>query len=332
MDFFERQAQARKSTRWLVVYFALAVALTIGALYLAAVAGLAEFGSAPVRWWDASLAIGVTLTVGAIVALGSTVRTFQLIGGGGVIATELGGTPLNPLTPDLDEQKLYHIVEEMSIAAGVPMPKIYVLQNEPGINAFAAGQRSSDTAIGVTRGAIEQLTRDELQGVIGHEFSHILNGDMKLNMRLACLTFGILFISLTGQLLLRSLAYARVNNTGKKNNGGLLLLILAAGLALLVIGAIGYFFTRVIQAAVCRQREFLADASAVQFTRNPAGIAGALKKIARLPRHGALTTPQAAKAGHFLFSSGSAGWWEHLFSTHPPLAERIAAIDSALQN
>ena len=187
--------------------------------------------------------------------------------GGSAVAESLGGRLVNPNTTDPDERKLRNVVEEMAIAAGVPVPKIYVLDEEEGINAFAAGHTPSDAAIGVTRGCMNLLKRDELQGVIGHEFSHILNGDMRLNLRLMGIIFGILCLAVIGRVLL----YTR----GGKDRNPLPLL----GLALIVIGGIGVFFGRLIQAAVSRQREFLADASAVQFTRNPAGLSGALQKI-----------------------------------------------------
>jgi len=334
MDFFERQQLARKNTRLLLVYFALAVILTIVAVYFVTMVGMSYYHAdhrlADFSWWDINVAIGVALIVGFIIALGTSVRIFQLAQGGRVVATELGGKPLNPLTTNPDERKLLNIVEEMSIASGTAMPQVFVMPEEQGINAFAAGHKIADTAVSVTRGAMEKLSRDELQGVIGHEFSHILNGDMLLNMRLSCLTFGILFISLTGKQLFLLPLRARVSGggSGKKGGGGAIILgILAVGAALCVIGSIGYFFTRLIQAAVCRQREFLADASAVQFTRNPSGIASALAKINRFEWSSELHTPQAAKASHFLFASGSNDIWEKMFSTHPPLKERITAID-----
>jgi Zn-dependent protease with chaperone function len=216
----------------------------------------------------------------------------------------------------------------MAIASGVPVPAVYVLDDEPAINAFAAGLTTSDAVVAVTRGTLEKLNRDELQGVVGHEFSHILNGDMRLNLRIAAAIFGILVLGLAGRGILWSLRFSRGRSRGGKNNsGGAIVAIMAAGLALLIIGYVGYFFGRIIQAAVSRQREFLADAAAVQFTRNPAGIAGALKKIGGYALGSSMQSSKSTAIGHFFFAqafrSGLAGLW----ATHPPLPERIRAID-----
>src|SRR5205085_2001576 len=207
---------------------------------------------------------------------------------------------------------LLNVVEEMAIASGVPVPQVYVMDGEPGINAFAAGHSASDAAISVTHGAMTMLTRDELQGVIAHEFSHLLNGDMKLNLRLMGLIFGILCLTVIGRILIRT--------RGRKNPLPLL------GLALIIVGWVGVLFGRLIQAAVSRQREFLADASAVQFTRNPSGLAGALKKIGGIAEGSALQSHRAEEASHFFFANGlKSGFFG--FATHPPLIERIRALD-----
>jgi Zn-dependent protease with chaperone function len=224
---------------------------------------------------------------------------------------------VNPHTVDPDERKLLNVVEEMAIAAGVPVPQVYLLPEEKGINAFAAGHSTSDAVVTVTQGSIRLLSRDELQGVIGHEFSHILNGDMRLNLRLMGIIFGILCLAVVGRFLL----YTRSRSSKDKNPLPLL------GLALILIGWIGVLFGRLIQAAVSRQREFLADASAVQFTRNPAGLAGALKKIGGLSYGSKLEAPNAAEASHMFFGNGMGQSFIHLMDTHPPLAERIQAID-----
>ncbi len=349
MDFFEQQELARKKTRLLVLYFSLAVILTMLAVYVAALVGTLYFNQAqvvggfentpdplfalftsPSAWWDPQLALIVFFGVGLVVFTGSSVRIYQLARGGGSVASELGGRPVNHQTLDPDEKKLLNVVEEMSIASGTPMPETYVLDEEPGINAFAAGYKSADTAIGVTRGCIHRLNRDELQGTIAHEFSHILNGDMRLNMRLSCLTFGILFIALTGKQIIQLPFRIRLGGSSRGKGGGagaLILILLATGLALCIIGSIGYFFTRLIQSAVCRQREFLADAAAVQFTRNPAGIANALKKIAGLAEGSSIKSPQASKASHFFFGDAHSSFLDSIFATHPPLVERIRAIE-----
>ena len=241
----------------------------------------------------------------------------------------MGGRLLHPQTTDLNERKILNVVEEMAIAAGTPVPPVYLLENEEGINAFAAGHAPNDAIIGVTRGCVQTLSRDELQGVIGHEFSHILNGDMRLNLRLMGVLFGILLIGLTGYILLRSTSgYGyRVRVNSRDDDRGRRNILPLIGLALYVIGYVGVFFANLIKAAVSRQREFLADASAVQFTRNPEGIAGALKKIGRLAGS-AMHEPRAAEASHMFFGNiGGVGQLFGLLATHPPLVERIRRLD-----
>src|SRR5208283_107876 len=237
------------------------------------------------------------------------------------VAESLNGRLLTSNTNNPDERKLLNVVEEMSIASGVPMPKVYVLDNEDGINAFAAGHTPSDAAVAVTRNCMTKLSRDELQGVIGHEFSHILNGDMRLNLRLMGTIFGILCLAIIGRVLLQT---ARGGGRGRGQNPLPLL-----GLLLLVIGYIGVFFGRLIQAAVSRQREFLADASSVQFTRNPEGITGALKKIGGLGETGSrLSHAHAEELSHMFFGNGVSEPFIGLLETHPPLAERIRVFDA----
>jgi hypothetical protein len=204
-------------------------------------------------------------------------------------------------------------------------PQVWVLDHEDNINAFAAGTEPANAVVAVSRGCLEQLSRNELQGVIGHEFSHILNGDMKMNMRLIGWLFGILMISIAGRLLLESLRFVRSGRS--KNSGGVMLAILVTGIGLMAIGSIGVFFGRLIQAAISRQREYLADAAAVQFTRDPSGISGALKKIGGSHEGGKLAAPRASEASHLFFAS--AGLFSFGLATHPPLEERIRAIDPA---
>jgi Zn-dependent protease with chaperone function/uncharacterized tellurite resistance protein B-like protein len=237
----------------------------------------------------------------------------ELNRGGSAVAEMLDGRLVNSNSTDPDERKLLNIVEEMAIASGVPVPQVYVMDNEAGINAFTAGFSTSDAAIGVTHGCIKKLSRDELQGVIGHEFSHILNGDMRLNLRLMGLIFGILCLAVVGRVLLRT--------RGRKNPLPLL------GLALIIIGWVGVFFGRLIQAAVCRQREVLADASAVQFTRNPGGLAGALKKIGGFASGSRLSSPHAEEASHLFFANAMGNSFFEMMATHPSLPERIRALD-----
>lgn len=323
MDFFDRQAAAQKKTGLLIFYFALAIVCLI-ALIVVAVSQIAS-----VPWNDPQLLAYVTLGTIAVVAIGSLTKIAELAQGGRVVAAMLGGEPVTPNTSDPQEKKLLNVVEEMSLASGVPVPEVYVL-NDNTINAFAAGHGPGDTAIGVTRGCIDKLSRDELQGVIAHEFSHILHGDMKLNVRLIGLLNGILCVALIGAFVMRIFAYIRVDDGGSSNDGdrkngmALTVAVFLIGLAVYIIGYIGVFFGNLIKAAVSRQREFLADASAVQYTRNPDGIAGALWKIGKFESR--LSSPRAEEASHLYFGDGLAARTFSFFDTHPPLDDRIRAI------
>ena len=241
--------------------------------------------------------------------------------GGTVVAERLGGRRVFPNTIDPAERRLLNVVEEMALASGVPVPPVFLLSEEQGINAFAAGYSPSDAVVGVTRGCAEQLTRDELQGVVAHEFSHILNGDMRLNMRLIGVLHGILLMGLIGRELLRLGAFGGGGALATKTTAPPHLLVI--GLAFMIIGFLGLFIGNLIKAAVSRQREYLADASAVQFTRNPEGIAGALKRIGAAVFGSKLATPRAAEASHMYFAEGISS----LFATHPPLNDRIARIE-----
>ena len=321
MNFFEHQDRARRQSRRLVVLFGLAVLAIIVAVNAVVLATLgvpqyAGYSSADNFWLaNAGLIFWTTLLTAATIGLASVYRSVELRAGGGEIARSLGGTAVDPSTNDPLRRRLYNVVEEMAIASGVPMPEVYVLEQEQGINAFAAGYSPADAAVAVTRGTLEHLNRDELQGVIAHEFSHVFNGDMRLNIRLIGFLFGILVISLIGRRLLFSARYAR-----DSRNAGPLIMI---GLVVVVIGSVGLFFGRWIKAAVSRQREFLADASAVQFTRNPDGVSGALKKIGALYASSFMVS-DAEEIGHMLFARGMG---RQMFATHPPLEERIRAID-----
>lgn len=331
MDFFARQERSRRATQHLVLLFALAflavalaTTIVVGLIFQFLPAFDTPLLSTNVgarlespRSW---LALGGVMTsVISLMAIASTYRAATLSKGGARVARMLGGTEIHGDATDPLHRRLINVVEEMSIASGVPVPDIFVLEAEPGINAFAAGLSQADAAVAVTRGTLERLNRSELQGVIAHEFSHVLNGDMRLNQRLIGLSFGILVLSLIGRWLLRS---AHFNTARSRNNNGSV--AVALGIALAAIGAIGVFFSRLIKAAVSRQREVLADASAVQFTREPEALAGALKKIGGYTA--AFSATDSEEVAHMLFGSGSAsfrGW----FATHPPLPERIRALD-----
>jgi Zn-dependent protease with chaperone function len=327
MDFFAQQDKTRRKTKLLVFYFILAVAAIITACYFvgvvivsAAQSHHAHYGEQPqLVLWDARLFFGVTVGVLAVIFIGSAYKTNELAGGGSSVATLMGGRLVNSNTTDLDERKLLNVVEEMAIASGVPVPQVYVLDGERAINAFAAGHTTSDAAIGVTRGGIQMLSRDQLQGVIGHEFSHILNGDMRLNLRLIGIIFGLLCIATIGRVLLSA------RSRSSRDNNALPLV----GLALLLLGSIGVFFGRLIQAAVSRQREFLADASSVQFTRNPGGLSGALQKIGRYGFGSRLESEHAPDLCHMFFGNGLGEPFFGLMATHPPIPDRVRAIDPA---
>jgi Zn-dependent protease with chaperone function len=327
MDFFARQERSRRTTRFLVVMFLIAVLVITFATTAVTGAIVRLYASNPAAasmpWpaWSeehAFLLLAVAAGTLGFIALASLYRTASLAGGGGQVARLLGATEITGEGSDPLRRRLVNVVEEMAIASGLPVPEIYVLEQEPGINAFAAGLTHADAAIAVTRGALERLDRSELQGVIAHEFSHILNGDMRLNQQLIGLAFGILVLSLMGRWLMRAVRFTRRG----RNNG--VAAVVGLGIALIVIGAIGVFFSRLIKAAVSRQREALADASAVQFTRDPSGLADALKKIGGYTSH--LSSTESEEVAHMLFERGSrafSGW----FATHPPLIERIRALD-----
>ncbi len=337
MDFFEYQAEAKKRTRLLVFYYALAVALIVAAVYLVLAVGLVlnEAGEQEPpdfsRLWRPGLMLWTAVFVGGVIGLGTLFKTASLSAGGKSVARMMGGRPVAAETNQPQERRLLNIVEEMAIASGVPAPPVYVIE-EPGINAFAAGFNPSDAVIGVTRGSMEKLNRDELQGVIAHEFSHIINGDMRLNIRLIGILFGILLLAVLGTWIMRMGFYSglgrrRSTRSGGKGGGGAMA-ILVFGLLLIAIGYIGVFFGRLIKSAISRQREFLSDASAVQFTRNPAGIGGALKKIGELSSR--IESVHAEEASHMFFANSLKSSLGGLLATHPPLEERIRRIDHDL--
>ena len=324
MDFYSRQAAARGQTRWLVISFLaalVAVALALDLVLFTAFGyanvdhnvGRNVVGPFEYAALNPGLAIFCTLVVMGVLGLASLYKSLELRGGGGVVARALGGVRIGRDTTDLKRKRLNNVVEEMSIASGVPMPEVYVLEQEAGINAFAAGHTPANAAVTVTQGALDNLNRDQLQGVIAHEFSHILNGDMRLNIQLMGWVFGLFVVALIGRLILQ------FSPRGRRSANG----FVAVGLAVMVLGYVGLFLGRLLQAAVSRQRERLADASGVQFTRNPEGLKDALVKIAVLPDGSALTAADAEQAAHMFFAAGVS----RLFATHPPLLERIKELD-----
>jgi len=324
VNFFEHQALARQQSRRLIVLFALAVALIVIAVdvVVVMVAGMAlptEQTADAGLWAFATAHPGLLVfaTAGtlAVIGISSLVKT-GMLRSGGAVARQLGGTlvPAETRSPSL--RRLRNVVEEIAIASGVPVPEIYVLEQESGINAFAAGFSASDAAITVSQGCLERLSRDELQGVIAHEFSHVLNGDMRLNIRLMGMLFGILVIGLAARFVLQNARGSRDSKVGA---------LIAAAFFIMLIGYIGLFFGRLIKSGVSRQREYLADASAVQFTRQNLGIAGALKKIGGLPQGSKLVHAGTEEVSHMLFGDGVG--FSSLMSTHPPLADRIKRLD-----
>lgn len=330
-NFFARQQQAKTLSSRLLLLFVLAMVLIIAALCILAMlfmgtvpldaSGQPMSLMAPQTLANNAGLLGLTaLGAGALMGLSSLFRIASLRGGGGKVALELGGTRVDPDTRDPLQRRLINVVEEIALASGVAVPEVYVLDQEAGINAFAAGYSPADAAVAVTRGTLEQLSRSELQGVIAHEFSHILNGDMRLNIRLIGILFGILVLAIVGRKFLRG-AYLFGGSRRNNNNGAGAVLAIAIGL--IAIGYIGLFFGRWIKSAIARQREYLADASAVQFTRDPNGIAGALKKIAASSA-GSRLDHESEEYSHMLFGAGG---MSKMFATHPPLLERIRAIE-----
>ncbi|GMR08744.1 MAG: M48 family metallopeptidase [Gammaproteobacteria bacterium] len=328
MDFFQSQENARKSTFRLILLFSLAVfsIVVLTNLLIMIVFGYVDTEmisiEATLNQFDWAVFTGVGVFVVAIILLGSAYKIYSLSGGGSDIADMLSAEKIIYGQDDLNKQKVLNVVEEMAIASGVPVPPVYLL-DEPAINAFAAGYSPADAIIGVTRGTIERLDRDELQGVIAHEFSHILNGDMRMNIRLIGILNGILIIGLIGYYILRSMRYS--SRRRSKNDGAGALL--ALGIGLIVIGYSGTFFGKMIKAAVSRQREYLADASSVQFTRNPDGLANALKTIGGSSYGSLIESPGGEEISHSLFAEGISTYFSSLHATHPPLPDRIKRIE-----
>jgi Zn-dependent protease with chaperone function len=322
MDFFAAQAASRRRTRWLLAAYALAVATVVAAItwvvlvLFLALASDGPFVAPAGVWWRSNLdvALATALLVFGVIGIAALYRTSQLRGGGGAVAMALGGTKVTRETQDPRRRRLLNVVEEMAIASGVPVPEVYVLEQETAINAFAAGYLPTDAAIAVTQGALERLNRAELQGVIGHEFSHVLNGDMRLNTRLAGPLFGLLVIAIVARHLLRAL-----RSSGSRKAGALVL----AALVVMALGYLGVWLGRLLQAAVCRQREFLADASSVQFTRDNTALRDALVRIARGARGSRLATAEGEDLAHLFIAPA----YDRMFATHPSLAARVRALD-----
>ncbi len=333
MNFFEAQDSARRSTTLLILLFVLAIAFLLALsnflifefLYFVEYETLTLSLSQLNLVFDPDLSTVLCAAIILFICLGSVYKLLQLSAGGSVIAQHLGGVIIPRSSGDPLHKKILNIVEEMAIASGTPVPQVYIL-NEQGINAFAAGWKTTNAVIGITQGALERLTRDELQGVIAHEFSHIFNGDMRLNIRLIAILHGILMIGMLGRMILRSMRFVRTSRNSK--NGQAVLVIFGIGAALAVVGYSGTFFGNWIKSLISRQREYLADASAVQFTRSSEGIANALKKIGGAIPGSALLAASVDEYSHAYFAKGDTGALSLFsFSTHPPLKQRILRIE-----
>jgi Zn-dependent protease with chaperone function len=335
MDFFGQQQEARRQTKTLVLLFVLAVTTIVLAVNLALALiwifangqSLAGAHHYPAGFFATNTGVALALIGG-----GTLIQSWNLRDGGDAVARMAGGRPVLPGTRQLAERRLLNVVEEMALAAGIACPQVYLLDDEVSINAFAAGHTSNQAVVAITRGALQRLSRDELQGVIGHEFSHILNGDMRLNLRLIGVLFGIQMIASFGQTLMEfgGRVWGRRGRDEKGSSAQVALF--AVGLALFAVGYIGIFFGRMIKAAVSRQREFLADASAVQFTRNPEGIGGALRKIGGLSRSSGaglgsrISHPNAEQLSHLFLGAARPHLMHGWLATHPPLRERLRRI------
>ena len=357
MDFFDREAHAQKRTRLLICLFGLTVLAFVLFTYLVLAfviqlflkpvlqAGpfkyLNDFPVSPihdglihplnllVRLWDPHLFFLITPVTLVLIAAGCLYKIRRLAGGGPAVAELLGGRKIDDNPTDLDEKRLCDVVSEMAIASGMATPEIYVLDRERGLNSFAAGHTREDVAIGVTLGCLKLLTRDELQGVIAHEFSHVLNGDTRLNLKLMGLAHGLFWPMIVGRVLLRGSPEPPEIGASifDEDTEPTYLPTAPVGVLFLIIGGVSAPFVRLLKSLICREREWLADAAAVQYTRNPAGISGALKKIGGLYKAGRLDSPHAESASHLYFANSSYDPLLDILATHPPLAKRILAID-----
>ena len=335
-NFFARQARARKNGRRQLIAFFFAVAVIVLVTTLAirlawylyvGTNAYTSFNAGEAHdyhqrlstftFFDPAFFIFMSMAIVIVILAASIYKMHTLKKGGGAVAEMLGASRIDSKTTDPAKRRLINVVEEMAIASGIPVPQVFVLDSEPNINAFAAGLELSDAAVTVTRGALAKLNRDELQGVVAHEFSHILNGDMRLNVQLIGILFGILFLGIAGQ---KFLSGGRVSLRAG-------LPAMAAGIFLVIIGQAGSFLGRLMQCAIARQQEFLADASAVQFTRNPPGLAGALKKIGGGAFGSRIGSAEARQASHLFFSESHPASWFSFLDTHPPLITRIRLLD-----
>ncbi len=342
MDFWTYQDEARRRTTRLIALYA-GLLLLFGLLAAFAIEYVWSTAYPPPQphYYLNSRFFTILAAVPSFFALLCLFAPASLRAGGKSVAEALHGEWVAPQTNNPLKRRLLNVVEEMAIASGMPVPPVYLLEDEPGINAFAAGRDINDAVIGVTRGALDRLDRAELQAVVAHEFSHILNGDMRLNMRFARLLFGLMLLPEISKFIVRALFSSSRrgsdDNTSSHGGGGgrsysrgsgkgagqAIILIAAIILICYLTGWITGLIGKIIQAAINRQREYLADASAVQFTRSGA-LASALKKIGGLNQKPRLEeTLFASIYSHFFFCRIGGG----LFNTHPPIKERIRRIE-----
>ncbi len=312
MDFFEQQEQARRTTRRLVLWYALAAASVVASFCAVA----APFRPPP------QVYMAIAAIVGGCILAVSAYRIWQLSEGGEAIASLLGARYVDPWKCSPTERRLLNVVEEMAIASGITVPPVYLLERESAINALVAGHTPHQAVIIVTHGAVQQLSREELQGVMGHEFSHILNGDMALNLRLVGILAGLTWFSEQGEKLVYRAAWQAKGVPREESNPDAISALFGGLVAF--IGFPGSFAADAIKAAISRQREFLADAASVQFTRNPEAIAGALDSILALRAPTAVLAVHSEQISHMFFALAVSRWWS--FSTHPPIEERIRRV------
>jgi len=342
MNFFEDQARAKKRTTLLVVYFFIAVVLTIFLIDFILVGAIAytrlehyflyQGGEWIVRRENLYPLISYIVMIASpvvlgIIVIGSLITSFKLRSGGIAVAKMVKARSIHPDTQDPKERRFLNVVEEMSIASGVPVPKMYVMDNENSINAFVSGFKTEDTVMVASKGALDKLSRQEMQGVVGHEFSHIFHSDMTISLRLMGITAGLLLLGKVGSYLLRSTFYSRRSRSSSGGGGRMQLAILLIGIGILVVGFIGLVFGRLMKAAVSRQRELLADASSVAYTRNPQGLVFALRRIAQDKEQGHLNSVNAEDVSHICFSPALGTYLSGAFSTHPPIPVRVQRLD-----
>jgi len=330
MDFYKEQENSKKKSALLLLIFIISICVVVffvGMFFIAIDVFVYEEGTKSFNLTPSyilqnarlNVIISSFLSIFIVIVYGASKKFDELERGGYVIANELGGRLLFGESASSKEKTLINVADEMSLAAGVGSVPIYIIENKH-INAFVAGTTYDNAVLSVTRGAVELLNRDELQGVIAHEFSHIFNGDMKLNNFASGCISGILYIFIIGTELFFPLQFTATKHFSGITPKDVLRifvypLTMSAGIALMLLGVVGVACAAFMQFALNRQREYLADASAVQFTRYPQGIANALKKIGMY--------------GDTL-NNLRAGCYEHIFfSSHssPSVGKRIKKIE-----